>query len=181
MAHRFTVWVVATCVVASVAAGAAGTARPAFPSSNGKITFASERDGDFELYLMSADGYDQTRLTTDPADDREPAWSPDGSKLAFASELEIFVMNADGSERTKLTHDRGRRRRVAGLVARRHQDRLHELRRRRRPPRRDLRHERGRLGADEAHPESRSRSRSTWWARAWSSRARRAVRARLPG
>ena len=34
---------------------------------------------------MDADGSNQTRLTRDPADDSRPAWSPDGSRIAFQS------------------------------------------------------------------------------------------------
>ena len=42
-----------------------------------------------------------TRLTNNAAFDIEPSWSPDGTKIAFASDRdgnsEIYVMNADGS------------------------------------------------------------------------------------
>jgi Tol biopolymer transport system component len=42
----------------------------------------------------------ETRLTTDGARDREPAWSPDGSKIAFTKSVQgnndIYVMSADG-------------------------------------------------------------------------------------
>jgi len=54
---------------------------------------------------------DQTRLTTtDPlVDDFEPAWSPDGNKIAFVSDRdgnrEIYFMNAGGSGQTRLTND----------------------------------------------------------------------------
>ncbi|NJN67251.1 MAG: hypothetical protein HC884_11335, partial [Chloroflexaceae bacterium] len=48
-----------------------------------------------------------TRLTTNEADDIQPAWSPDGTRLAFTSNRdgngEIYVMYADGSEQTRLT------------------------------------------------------------------------------
>ena len=42
------------------------------------------------------------RLTDDPADDFAPAWSPDGTKVAFARDhdgvnFEIHVINADGT------------------------------------------------------------------------------------
>ena len=56
---------------------------------------------------MNADGSGQTRLTDNPADDGRPIWSPDGSRIAFASDRdgnwEIYVMNADGSGQTRLT------------------------------------------------------------------------------
>ncbi len=41
-----------------------------------KIAFASNRDGNFEIYVMNADGSDQTNLTNDPEYDWAPAWSP---------------------------------------------------------------------------------------------------------
>jgi len=82
-----------------------------FPGPNGQIAFSSNRDGNYEIYVMNADGSDQTRLTdNDDALDREPSWSPDGDKIAFASNrdgnYEIYVMNADdGSDVTRLTDD----------------------------------------------------------------------------
>jgi len=41
-----------------------------------KIAFASARDGNWEIYVMNADGSGQTRLTNNPAEDAMPAWSP---------------------------------------------------------------------------------------------------------
>ena len=74
-----------------------------------KIAFTSDRDGNPEIYVMNADGSGQTRLTNNGADDRRPAFSPDGTKIAFASDRdgnwEIYVMNADGSGQTRLTND----------------------------------------------------------------------------
>jgi len=76
-------------------------------SDDGKIAFHSDRDGNYEIYIMDADGSNQTRLTNNPAYDIDPAWSPDGKKIAFASSREgmpdIYVMDADGSNVTKLT------------------------------------------------------------------------------
>jgi hypothetical protein len=66
----------------------------------GHIVFVSDRDGNDEIYVMKADGTGQARLTNNPARDWEPAWSPDGSKLAFASDragnLEVDVLDAKG-------------------------------------------------------------------------------------
>ena len=56
---------------------------------------------------MDADGSNPTRLTDNPASDIVPAWSPDGTKIAFASRRdgnpEVYVMDADGSNPTRLT------------------------------------------------------------------------------
>src|SRR6266576_1055594 len=52
------------------------------------------------VYAINVDGTGLTRLTTDMADDFDPAWSPDGAKIAFTSDLsgndQIYVMNAAG-------------------------------------------------------------------------------------
>jgi TolB protein len=56
--------------------------------------------------MMNADGSNQIRLTTNPARDYLPKWTPDG-RIAFWSERDgekaIFVMNTDGTNVTKLT------------------------------------------------------------------------------
>ena len=58
---------------------------------------------------MDADGSDQTNLTNDARRRPAPAWSPDGTKIAFASDrdgnYEIYVMDADGGNQTNLTND----------------------------------------------------------------------------
>jgi Tol biopolymer transport system component len=86
-----------------------GTARPAFPGTNGKIAFATDRDGDFEIYTMNADGSGQTRLTTATGDDLYPVWSADGAKLAFSSQRtgfnsQIYTMTASGANQMPLTN-----------------------------------------------------------------------------
>src|SRR5437588_5946021 len=64
----------------------------------------------FDIYVMNADGSGQTRLTSDPNDDRAPVWSPDGSRIAFQSlrngvNYQVYVMNADGSNQLNISND----------------------------------------------------------------------------
>jgi Tol biopolymer transport system component len=90
---------------------------PAWSPDGAKIVFASTRDDpnpvtcwpncNAEIYVMNADGGNQMRLTSDPAYDSTPSWSPDGTKIAFSSyrnspSPRIFLMGADGSNQTDL-------------------------------------------------------------------------------
>ena len=78
-------------------------------SAERKIAFASDRDGNWEIYVMNADGSNQTRLTNNSAVDRQPTWSPDGTMIVFYSDrdgtCEIYGMNADGTGQTRLTNN----------------------------------------------------------------------------
>src|SRR5205814_9520420 len=88
----------------------APTTRRGSVQATAKIAFDSNRDGNFEIYVMNADGSGQRRLTRNPAKDVSPAWSPDGRRIAFARDRgstkpssDIYVMNADGSRLRRLT------------------------------------------------------------------------------
>ena len=82
-------------------------AAPAHAQETGRIAFTRGAFGSRDIYVMNADGSDQTNLTKNPASDRSPAWSLDGKRIAFDSDRdgddEIYVMNADGSDVTRLT------------------------------------------------------------------------------
>ena len=55
-----------------------------------------------DIYVMNADGSGTRKLTHNARQNAQPAWSPDGRKIAFRStrngNREIYVMNTDGSE-----------------------------------------------------------------------------------
>ena len=76
----------------------------------GKIAFATIRDGDAEIYVMNPDGSNQVNLTNNTTIwDVEPSWSPDGTKILYSSlpnstdDHDIWIMNPDGSNKTRLT------------------------------------------------------------------------------
>ena len=61
-----------------------------------------------EIWVMNADGGNQTNLTQTRGDDEDPAWSPDGSQVVFVSRRfggtrQLMVMNADGSEQQRVS------------------------------------------------------------------------------
>jgi dipeptidyl aminopeptidase/acylaminoacyl peptidase len=75
-----------------------------FPGENGKIAFV-RYIGNQEIYIMNSNGSGQINISTERHDDGYPDWSPDGTRIAFASTRPgnflnwgIWVMNADGSE-----------------------------------------------------------------------------------
>ena len=94
---------VAVALAAALLAPAADGA--GFAGQNGKIAF--DRDG--VIYTVSQNGSGQTQLTNGGSTDSGPAWSPDGTKIAFHSNrdgnLEIYKMNADGTGVTRVTNN----------------------------------------------------------------------------
>jgi TolB protein len=96
----------ATAFAAALSLGpAAGQA--AFPGTNGRIVFSSDRSGNREIYVMRSSGGAVQRLTKTGLDDVSPAWSPDGKQIAWthgpSGARSIDVMDADGSHVRRLT------------------------------------------------------------------------------
>ncbi len=112
----------------------ANDTQPSWSPDGSKIAFASDRDqaGFSSIYVMNANGTNQTRLTVSGTGllDQQPVWSPDGTKLTFTStrdstvvtwtetddngatvtkskllvNKEVYVMNANGSAQVRLTN-----------------------------------------------------------------------------
>jgi hypothetical protein len=72
------------------------------------LSLNEDEDPDEELYVMNADGTGETRITNNAAGDRSPAWTHDGTRIAFVSDRDgtsdIYLMDPDGSNATRLTN-----------------------------------------------------------------------------
>ena len=80
-----------------------------------RIVFASNRDGDWDIYSMDINGDNLLQLTDQPGSDEYPACSPDGRRIAFKSirgaAPELYVMDSNGNNEFRLTHDSFRKNR----------------------------------------------------------------------
>ncbi len=80
---------------------------PAWSPDGNEIAFVSDRDGNYEIYVMDANGSNQERLTYNIYSDGTPAWSPNGVEIAFTSSRggtsEIYLMESNGSNQRRVT------------------------------------------------------------------------------
>jgi hypothetical protein len=102
------IWLfVVAAAAAIVFALVAARAEAAFPGGNGKITYklvrySSRGIESVDISVMDADGGNPTQLTASDGMSQFPAWSPDGTQIAFSHQdrfgvpAEIWVMDADG-------------------------------------------------------------------------------------
>ena len=73
---------------------------PRVSPDGSRIVFQTNRDLDFEIYVMNADGSSPTNLSRSRADDRFPTWSPDGSAIVWSrydASFDLWSMSPDGS------------------------------------------------------------------------------------
>lgn len=99
----------ALCALALVCAVAALSQRfIAAQTPSSLIAFHSDRDGDWEIFVMNGDGSGLRQLTTNTVEDRDPVWSPDGTTVAFVSRrdgnIEIYSVRADGTGLRRVTN-----------------------------------------------------------------------------
>ena len=93
--------------------------QPSWSPVGTRIAYASDQDGDNDIWVMNADGTGHRNLTTGNitvdgrslADSKEeqPAWSPDGTRIVYVSDRgggdnDVWVMNADGTGH-RVLHD----------------------------------------------------------------------------
>jgi len=77
----------------------------------GAIAFTLRRNGNADVYALNQTDRQLVRLTYDPAEDRDPTWSPDGNYVAFASNRahnwDIYLLDLLSGTLIRLTHDPG--------------------------------------------------------------------------
>ncbi len=84
-----------------------------------RIAFTSNRDGNYEIYIMDINGGNQQNLSNNRHADINPSWSPDGKRIVFMSDrdghvddghgspiYEIYIMDADGDNQQNLSNNR---------------------------------------------------------------------------
>ena len=81
-----------------------GLAVAGWGQADGKIAFISDREGHNDVWIMNADGGDPINLTQG-RDCASPAWSPDGTQIAYIASGEIWLMDANGSNPQQVTDD----------------------------------------------------------------------------
>lgn len=79
--------------------------------AEGVIVFSSYREGESEIFAINPNGTNLTRLTDNPNRNSRPAWTKDGTKIAYVSRMgttsnyEIFSMNPDGSGNARINRN----------------------------------------------------------------------------
>jgi hypothetical protein len=91
-----------------VLADSFGNIQPALSPDRTRIAFSSNRGGSYDLYLMDADGRSPRRLTTDPGNEGEPAWTPDGTRIVYTAtpkggHPQLYALRPDGNPSRALT------------------------------------------------------------------------------
>lgn len=75
----------------------------------GAVVFTQRLEGNSDIYILPVGQADPIRMTTHPAEDRDPVWSPDGSEIAFASRRdgnwELYVYNIPNRALRRVTND----------------------------------------------------------------------------
>lgn len=110
MRRTTTLIVLVVSILALVEAHRARAASSAWPSTNALLAFRSDRDGEPDVFTVDETGANPVKLTVNSGiADTQPAWSPDGTRLAFVrrsgerSRPDLYTMTAAGAGRARVT------------------------------------------------------------------------------
>jgi TolB protein len=70
-----------------------------------QIVYSSRAAGTDDLWLMPSGGGTATRITSNPGRELHPAWSPDGTEIAYDDREDIWVIDSTGQNPTRVTFD----------------------------------------------------------------------------
>ncbi|MFN2543405.1 MAG: hypothetical protein ABR600_02380 [Actinomycetota bacterium] len=86
---------------------------PAWSHDGKQVVFVRTEHDREHVFVMDSDGSHVRRVTSGKGADRNPTWSPDGTRIAFdrvlpgTHNVELFIVEADGSNLTRFTHRHG--------------------------------------------------------------------------
>ena len=86
MRTRRSAFLVIALAAATIVAANAPQAGAAFPGKDGRIAFASSRNGQYEIFTMTATGGTQKRLTTNALSDYSPSFSANGTRITWVQD-----------------------------------------------------------------------------------------------
>lgn len=77
-----------------------------------RVAFSSSRGGNYDLYVMDADGRNPRRLTANAGSESEPVWTPDGTRIIYSGAPvggvpQLMSVRADGTDPRSLTASTG--------------------------------------------------------------------------
>ena len=84
---------------------------PTWSPDGERLAFDSDVNGQWDIFVVSANGGKPQRMTSDPANDGNPSWSKDGRWIYFDSarsgQQQVWKMPANGGDAVQLTRDGG--------------------------------------------------------------------------
>ncbi len=82
---------------------------PSWSPDGERLLFASDRDGNSEIYLVNRDGSELTRLTENSTADASPSWAPSGDRFVFESDRDgtnaLWIQELESGKAKRLLSD----------------------------------------------------------------------------